>query len=256
VATIDHPSGPTDVILRLAPGGGFVAPGVLLTEIPEFTLYGDGTVVYRDPATSYVEPPPSDAEATGTIPAATAAALPPLEPPGERAGFQGVRVMPQVSDSVKPQIAPSTTFTLQDDRPRQDRHRQGAPGSILRTRVPTRQRAGFQALARRLVAPGPRDRHAGDVRPALYRGILYDALDLSPSAPSTKWPWTTFGPDGFAVSSDPVAMQVPTRTLSAADVAALSIDGLEGGADSMALKTSDGKIHVLALRPLLPDERS
>ena len=49
-----------------------------------------------------IEPPPSDAEASGTIPAATAAALPPLEPPGERSGFQGLRVMPQVSDSVKP----------------------------------------------------------------------------------------------------------------------------------------------------------
>ena len=41
-----------------------------------------------------IEPPPSPAEAIGTSPAATAAALPPLEPPGVRCGFQGLRVTP------------------------------------------------------------------------------------------------------------------------------------------------------------------
>ena len=41
-----------------------------------------------------IEPPPSPAEAIGTRPAATAAALPPLEPAGLRCGSQGLRVMP------------------------------------------------------------------------------------------------------------------------------------------------------------------
>ena len=39
-----------------------------------------------------IEPPPSLAWATGTIPAATAAAEPPLEPPVERSRSQGLRV--------------------------------------------------------------------------------------------------------------------------------------------------------------------
>ena len=42
-----------------------------------------------------VEPPPSLAVAMGTIPRATAAAEPPLEPPGVRSRFQGLRVTPQ-----------------------------------------------------------------------------------------------------------------------------------------------------------------
>ena len=54
-----------------------------------------------------IEPPPSPAEAIGTIPAATAAPEPPLEPPGVRCRFQGLRVTPCVADSVKPQIASS-----------------------------------------------------------------------------------------------------------------------------------------------------
>ncbi len=49
---------------------------------------------------------------------------------------------------------------------------------------------------------------------------------------------------------------MPTRTLTAADVAALHLEGVEGGASSIALKTADGKVYLLALRPLLPDEPS
>src|SRR5262245_32066843 len=47
-----------------------------------------------------IDPPPSDAVANGTIPAATAAAEPPLEPPGVRAGSQGFRVTPHAGLSV------------------------------------------------------------------------------------------------------------------------------------------------------------
>src|SRR4051794_6579386 len=39
-----------------------------------------------------MEPPPSVPTAKGTIPDPTAAALPPLEPPAVRAGFQGLQV--------------------------------------------------------------------------------------------------------------------------------------------------------------------
>src|SRR5688572_21745445 len=41
-----------------------------------------------------IEPPPSVPTASGPMPAATAAAAPPEEPPGVFAGFHGLRVMP------------------------------------------------------------------------------------------------------------------------------------------------------------------
>lgn len=47
-----------------------------------------------------MDPPPSVAWAMGTSPAATAAALPPLDPPGEYAVFHGLQVGPVASDSV------------------------------------------------------------------------------------------------------------------------------------------------------------
>src|SRR5271165_2774033 len=42
-------------------------------------------------------PPPSDALANGTIPTATAAAAPPLDPPGVRCSAHGLRVAPQAT---------------------------------------------------------------------------------------------------------------------------------------------------------------
>src|SRR5262245_4489630 len=47
-----------------------------------------------------MDPPPSPAWARGTRPAATAAADPPLDPPGERSGSQGLRVAPWRAGSV------------------------------------------------------------------------------------------------------------------------------------------------------------
>src|SRR5205085_8124587 len=47
-----------------------------------------------------IEPPPSDPFAAGTMRAATAAAEPPLEPPGMRDVFHGFRVGPYASGSV------------------------------------------------------------------------------------------------------------------------------------------------------------
>src|SRR6266403_2555661 len=47
-----------------------------------------------------IDPPPSLACAAGTMPAATAAAEPPLEPPVDRVGFHGLRQGPYACGSV------------------------------------------------------------------------------------------------------------------------------------------------------------
>ena len=54
-----------------------------------------------------MEPPPSPPEAKGTMPLATAAPDPPLEPPGVTFRFQGLRVGPCNSGSVIP-ISPNS----------------------------------------------------------------------------------------------------------------------------------------------------
>jgi hypothetical protein len=54
-----------------------------------------------------MDPPPSLAPAHGTMPAATAAADPPDDPPGVRCRSHGLRAGPQASDSVIP-FAPNS----------------------------------------------------------------------------------------------------------------------------------------------------
>jgi hypothetical protein len=44
---VEHPTGATEIVLRMKEGGGFVPMGYAATEMPQFTLYGDGTVIYR-----------------------------------------------------------------------------------------------------------------------------------------------------------------------------------------------------------------
>jgi len=59
-----------------------------------------------------IEPPPSLAPAIGTTPAATAAAAPPLDPPGVWSRFHGLCVGPKTSGSVNATSPNSGTLVL------------------------------------------------------------------------------------------------------------------------------------------------
>ncbi len=59
-----------------------------------------------------IEPAPSEPSAAPTRPAATAAPLPPLDPPGARCKSQGLRVVPKVTVSVNGHSVISGTFVL------------------------------------------------------------------------------------------------------------------------------------------------
>src|SRR4051794_6929657 len=59
-----------------------------------------------------IEPAPSEPSATGTIPAATAAADPPEDPPGVYSRFQGLRVAPKAGPSVNGHCPSSQALVL------------------------------------------------------------------------------------------------------------------------------------------------
>src|SRR4051812_44886817 len=59
-----------------------------------------------------MDPPVSDPRATGTDPAATAAADPPLDPPGVRSRSQGLRTGPKAEFSLDDPMANSSQFVL------------------------------------------------------------------------------------------------------------------------------------------------
>jgi hypothetical protein len=46
---IEHPTGADELVLRVEVTGGFVPPQVTLSELPQFSLYGDGRVITTGP---------------------------------------------------------------------------------------------------------------------------------------------------------------------------------------------------------------
>lgn len=47
--SIDHPTGPGELVLRIDTSGGFVPPSFLVTHVPEFSLMGDGRIITSGP---------------------------------------------------------------------------------------------------------------------------------------------------------------------------------------------------------------
>src|SRR5262245_8903970 len=55
--TISHPTGADDLVLRVEYQGGFVAPEYLLSSVPFWSLYGDGTLILTGPQIEIYPPP-------------------------------------------------------------------------------------------------------------------------------------------------------------------------------------------------------
>src|SRR5918912_1059586 len=86
-----------------------VMPPYTTSPLHESPLSGPSEIRPRDdfnPTSPHVdagiriEPPPSPPWPSGTMRDATAAAVPPLDPPGDRSRFHGLRVGPYASGSV------------------------------------------------------------------------------------------------------------------------------------------------------------
>jgi hypothetical protein len=253
---IEHGTGASEVLLRMATGGGFVAPGFLATEAPEFTLYGDGTVVFRDPAD---QPPVAEADPVVRFALFKTARLSEAQIQDLLAfaiGPSGLGIARAQYDPCCIADAPSTRFTLRAGG-LDKTVSVGALGFDEPQPGPdTAARKAFTALRDRLV---DLDTVGGLItveryRPAAYRGFLLDGGPPAPGGGAIDWPWTAFGPDDFSVPADPNAYQMGSRTLTAADVAALGLVDLEGGAQGIPLRGPGTKAHILSLRPLLPDD--
>jgi hypothetical protein len=254
---IEHANGPTDVILRMSTGGGFVPQGFLLTEAPEFTLFGDGTVIFRNPANVLAAPVPNDGVVrSARFKTARLTEVQVQELLEFAIGPSGLGIARAQYDPCCVADAPSTTFILRAGGLKKEvsvgaldfDDPQPGPDSLVRK--------AFKGLAERLRNLERSGIPSPAFAPTAYRGILFDSGAGGLAVPLRNWPWTAFGPDGFTSPADPNGNQTPTRTLTAAEVAALKVDGIEGGAQSIALRTSNGRIFLLGLRPLLPDEKS
>ena len=254
VAGIDHPTGATDIVLRLDEGGGFVPVEFLAAHVPQFTLYGDGTVIF----TSASAVPPERADGVVTAPPLRTAKLTEeqvqaLLEAAIRDGALGVAR----AEYQNPLVADAATavFTLNAD---------GASKTVsvvalgMEDSQPNADTAVKQALAE--LGNRLKDFDQGGTLaseayvPEAYRGTLTKQQGLE-GVQVRDWPWTDLTPADFAIPNDPNQLPQGTATLTPAQAEALGIDGFESGVvGGVYVQDDAGNVYSFVLRPLLPDE--
>lgn len=249
---IEHPTGATDVVLRFEEGGGFVMPAFLATQAPIFTLYGDGTIIFRNPLLDPLE-------AVGTV-------FPLRSFRTARLSEEQVQDLLQLAlgdgglGAARPDYqnnmisdASTAVFTVNAGG-LQKTVSIYALGLEIDNTPDAAARAAFKRLADRL---GNFDDggtfQTAEFVPERYRGIL---LEGQPGAPGAQpWPWPDIAPADFVSNADPNAFALPARVMTPEEVEGLGIEAFAGGFQGLVLIGSDdGKVYEFSLRPLLPDE--
>ncbi len=244
---IEHGTDPTDIVFRFEEGGGFVPMGFFATEAPIFTLYGDGTVIFKD---GNAAPPP---EADGIIRTTPYRIVTLTE--GQLQVFLrtaisdgGLGVARANYGSVGADL-PTATFTINAG---------GTTKTVSVMALGMEREPGPDTLILQALAGlGERIRDFsrevdGDEAwvPDRWRGVLTpDAFN-----PPRAWPWPNVLPADFVQHQEPGAPQFPVRTMSSDEISILGLGDIGGGFSSLSLSGPSGATYLFALRPLFPDE--
>jgi len=238
--------------LRYDQGGGFVMPGFLATRAPIFTLYGDGTVIFRNPADA--SPPPVGnvyRQAAFRVAHLSEAQIQETLDTAIREGQLGIAKR----DYASAQVADASTALFTVNAGGLEKtvsvYALGIDTPNTADAIP---RAAFLKLADRLADFDTGGSINSDPYvPSKYRGIL---MDGGPDPAAKAWPWKDLAVADFAVPAAGNATQFPVHVLTAKQVAALGVEHPEGGFQGVTLAGPKGKFYSLSLRPLLPDEKS
>jgi hypothetical protein len=247
---VDHPDGAGDLVLRLEEGGGMMMVEWVAASAPVFSLYGDGTVVFRNAADPM--PDVNDGLVRGNPYWTAKLTEPKVQELLEFAVNQGALGIARARyDNNTMADASTTTFTIE------------AGGTKKVVEVYALMEAGeesqdavvrraFAALAERLRDFGAdADLLVADYAPAAYRGTLIEAQGAPGQV--ADWPWPEVAIADFEKPADQ-DFGFPRRLMSPSDVEALGAAEVEGGVHGIYLEGPDGKVYSFVLRPLLPDE--
>ena len=249
---IEHKTGPTDILLRYEEGGGFVMPAFTAAAAPHFTLYGDGTVIFRNPM---LEVPPAEGSVFKMNPMRTAklseAQIQELLALALGEGGLGAARPNYTNDMIAD--ASTAMFTIEAGGLKKIVSVY-ALGLEMEGMVDGPARAAFKKLADRLTDFDQGGTIATDVyEPEAYRGVLFEAEGLE--APDIRdWPWPHIEPTDFSPDPDPNAILFPHRRMSIKEVDELGISDYQGGFQNLVLTGPDRKTYTFSLRPLLPGE--
>lgn len=247
---IAHPTGPTDVILREEVGGGFVPIWFFATQAPFFSLYGDGTVIYRDETAPLPEPEPDGVVRGHPFKIAKLTE----EQVQELLRFAltdgGLAAARPNYEAGNVADAPTTVFVIRAAGLDKTVSVYALGIDVLGS-ADAPARAAFVRLDERLRSLITSGSLGGSIWVSdRWRGTLAEG---GAAGQARAWPWPDVSPADFV--ADPASgLPLARRTMSSAEVAALGLDGIEGGFHSLLLEGPDGKPYLLGLRPLLPDE--
>ena len=226
------------------------------TQAPLFTLFGDGVIVFQPATTTFPQPDPSGV--TKGTPWRTAKLDEPQiqELISFALGRGGLGSARDSYPATGVADAPDTIFTI-DAGGVAKRVSVNALGMDTQGGADAAARAAFAQLAARLedIDRGgsvPSDVYASD----RMRAVLMER-DAAAGGVPVDWPWTTIEPADFrpGAADGSGGPTLPHRTLTADEVAALKLTGIEGGLQGLVLKGPDGKRYTFILRPLLADEK-
>jgi len=249
---VDHKTGATDILLRYDEGGGFVMPGFLASQVPPFTLYGDGTVIFRNPALQF---PPAEGSVSKSNPMRTTKLT--EEQIQEllvmALGEGGLAIARPSYENAQVSDASTAVFTI-DAGGVKKTVSVYALGMDVQGGADALARAAFQKLALRLADFDQGGTFETAVyEPVAYRAILFEAPGVQ--APDIrKWPWPDLKVTDFKPDADPNGLQFPHHTLTASEIEKLDVNDFQGGFQGLVLTGSDGKLYTLSVRPLLPDD--
>jgi hypothetical protein len=244
-ALIDHPTGATDIVLRVEDVPSMAPyPGDTFQEGPPFTLYGDGHLIYSGPPSAEAPTALQHAQlATDEVDTVLTEALDVL---GAARG---------VYDDVPISDAGWTHFTI------------NAGGNAKVTQVYAidsmeytgSDPVGFHALGAlkaslidyaRTCGRGEAE-CLGEYEPLAYRASLVRPWwtdGESEPATNAEWPWSDLDASDFTADESELV-----RTITPAQAAAVIDQGI---ADSMTTRAPDDQVYVIRVRPLLPDQQS
>lgn len=241
--TVDPDS--AKVVLRMSVGGGFVPMSVSLLQMPTFTLYADGSVIFR-PSTGGTFDAPAPLVQAQLSDEQVAALLAFAGGPG------GLVEAAERYDDMFVSDAPTTVFTI--DTP-------GLTKTVSAYALGFEQPGGspdadiLARLSRLADTLGSFEQQveAGNVESAaLYEPLSYLAT-FTPdwdgnTATPTPWPFTDTAVPALPADGSPVTM-----VLSPDQVAQVTTVP-SGGVGDLYYEDASGQRFHVAIRPMLPDE--
>lgn len=254
VSGISHSTDPAAVVLRWEQGGGLMPMEFFTTAAPEFTLYGDGTVIFKPVDTRAGDP----FGGQGMLPYQVGH----LDEEGVQALLRFAlgegRLLNAKANYENNGVADAGTTTLTLNAGGLAKvvniYALGMEDPNLPQDAVDRQ--GFQALVDQLgtfEARGQRGElgEVTDYDPAFYRVFLLGANGAVPQNPAVDWPWDDVTVTDFKPTGDDTR---PRANLTKAQVSELEAVPT-GGRSFIYVKGSEpDQLYTVGIRPLFPDD--